>query len=250
MKKLIYILLFIISQFSYSYVNVYPLKFDKKIDGNGGNETFFLHNYTGKKVRYRIYAEESITDKTRDMSKWIDFYPRSITLVPGEEKEVKVFIGAPPSTPKGEYLAVLGFKQVEIPELSEDNKMLEKNNLQVFTDLKVEIAGIVGDVKSKIIGENISIRILDNGKVKLNGKVKNIGDKRGFYKIVLFNSNGKEKILLGTKRILKGRELDFSTLDYEVEDEIMKKKLKKINSLGIVSDENGVGDSLTVKISK
>lgn len=250
-KSLVKVLLglLFIFQASYSYINIYPVKFDKKIDGEGGSQSYFLYNSTNKSVRYRIYTEKNPTDESKDMSEWIEVYPKGATLKPGEEKEIKVLIKAPLGTKSGEYLGILGVKEVEIPE---DKSLREtgKGIVQVFTDLKIEIAGFVGDIKPVLEMKNFKIKVLESGEVNLTGKLKNTGEKRGIFQFYLFNSKGKEKCLLGEKRILKGKELDLSKLEFLVSDSEMKKDIKKYDSMGIIEKGNKDGIKKVILLKK
>ena len=241
--------LLLIFQSSYSYINIYPVKFDKRIDGEGGNQSYYLYNSTNKNMRYRIYTEKNLTDKNKDMSEWIEVYPKSVTLKPGEEREIKVLIKAPSKTKDGEYLGILGIKEVEIPE---DKTLREtgKGVLQVFTDLKIEIAGFVGDINPILEIKNFNIKLSEDGKVKLAGKLKNTGEKRGTFQFYLFNSKGKEKCLLGEKRILKGKELDLSKVNFSISDDEMKKDIKKYNSIGIIEKGNKEGIKKVILFKK
>lgn len=84
MKKIILIIYLIIINFSYGYMNIYPLNFDKRIDGIGEVQEYTLTNITNEVKRYRVNIEKV---EENDMSEWIEFYPKSLTLNPGEEKK-------------------------------------------------------------------------------------------------------------------------------------------------------------------
>lgn len=134
MKRL-FVLLIIFSKLTYSYINIYPTKFEKDVT-KGANETFKLYNRSDKEVRYRIYLEEN--NKENDMSKWSEIYPSSLKLSPLEEKEIRLFIKPPKNTPKGKYKTKLVIKQVGIP------KEKNKSKINFFTIFKLNMIGYVG----------------------------------------------------------------------------------------------------------
>lgn len=134
--SLIKILIFIIfSKITFSYINIYPSKFEKNIT-NGAKESFKLYNRTEKQVKYRIYLEEG---KENDMSNWIEIYPRSITLKPLEEKEIRLLINTPKNAKLGKYKAKLIIKEIEVP----GKKKKEKVNF--MTRLKLNMVGNIED---------------------------------------------------------------------------------------------------------
>lgn len=135
MKKILLILNMIISFSSFAYINLYPTKFEKNIT-NGAYEEFVLYNRTTQPKKYRLFIED-IGDK-KDMSKWIQLYPKSILLKPLEEKSVKLYVKAPKNTTKGVYSSNLVIKEIAIPNLN--NK---KNKTNVLTMVKLKLKGIV-----------------------------------------------------------------------------------------------------------
>ncbi|MGL4935569.1 MAG: hypothetical protein ACRC51_08830 [Cetobacterium sp.] len=98
---------------SYSYINIYPTNFVKDIT-NGAQENFKLYNRTQKPIRYRVYLEQ-LEDSTKDMYDWIEVYPKSISLNPLEEKEIRVLVTPKKGVKKGEYKGRLIVKEVGVP---------------------------------------------------------------------------------------------------------------------------------------
>ncbi len=132
MKKYIF-LIFLLAKISYGYINIYPVKFDKDIT-NGATEKFKLYNRTSEERRYRIYLEKN-SDK--DMSKWIEIYPQSISLKPLEEKELRILVNPPENTEKGEYRAKLVVKEVTVPKKEEIKKT------KLMTIFKLNMKGYI-----------------------------------------------------------------------------------------------------------
>lgn len=211
-------------QKAHGYVNIYPVKFDKNIDDNTGDETYYLYNSTENTVRYRIYVDTVKGKENSDMSKWIEYYPKGVTLKPNEEKTIKLHIEAPKGAKSGEYSAILGVKEVPMPMASTGNLM------DIYTDLKLEITGFVGNLKPVLNTENIKVHLEKNGKIEGSGVVQNTGNRRADFQFYLINSKGKEKCIVGEQRLFKEREIDLDKIELKISDEEMKKSISKFDS--------------------
>ncbi|MGL5202039.1 COG1470 family protein [Cetobacterium sp.] len=137
--KILLLMFLLFSNITYSYINIYPSKFEKNIT-NGNSETFKLYNRSGKQIRYRIYLEEG---DENDMSRWSEIYPNSITLNPLEEKEVRISIRPPKNAAKGKYKAKLIVKEVGIPRKEKSDKV------NFFTLFRLNMTGYIGDNNEK-----------------------------------------------------------------------------------------------------
>ena len=199
MKKLLSLMFLLISSLSYCFTSINPAIFDKRIDGAGAVEEYYISNPTNSEVGYRIYVEPS--DSLNDMSKWIEYYPTSLKLKAGETKKVKIFVEAPKNVKEGEYTAILGVKEVAIPM----SLKAENAGVSIYTDLKLEIAGFVGDLKPKIQVSNL---IVTDNKVKF--EIKNVGDIRTKVEAYL-ESSGNEPLYLESFRLLQGKTKLFET---------------------------------------
>lgn len=102
-------LIFLISTFSYGYINVHPSKFDKDIT-DGCYEVFKLYNKKDRDVKYRIFIEK--TDQEWDMSKWVKIYPKSCTVFPLQTECIKVYINPDKDAKDGDYFTKLVIKEV------------------------------------------------------------------------------------------------------------------------------------------
>lgn len=121
MLKVILINLLIFFQMSYAYINIYPVKFEKDIT-KGASENFKLYNRTDKPVRYRIYMER-VKDDSKDMYEWTEIYPKSLSLRPLEEKEVRVLITPKKDAKVGEYKGRLVVKEIGNPGVRSGKKV-------------------------------------------------------------------------------------------------------------------------------
>ena len=211
MKKLLSLMFLLISSLSYCFTSINPTIFDKRIDDGGAVKEYYVSNPTNSEIGYRIYVEPS--DGPNDMSKWIEYYPTSLKLKAGETKKIKVFVESPKDVKEGEYTAILGVKEIAIPmSLKSENA-----GVSIYTDLKLEIAGFVGDLKPEI--EISDLEVTDN-KVKFG--IKNIGKIRTKVEAYL-ESADNEPLYLGSFRLLQNK---FKSFDSEVDLTKYKKDVK------------------------
>lgn len=197
MKKLVSFLFLCLANFSFAYMSINPVIFDKRIDNGGAKEEFFVSNPTKTEVGYRVYVEPS--DNGEDMSKWIEFYPTSLKLKPGETKKINVFIEAPEKAKKGEYTGILGIKEITVPNSLKNNRA----GVNLYTDLKIELAGFVGELKPKLEINDLKLK---NKKLSFN--IKNIGEIRTKVEAYI-EEKGKDPIYLDSFRILQNKEKSF-----------------------------------------
>lgn len=129
----------------------------------------------------------------------IEYYPRNLNLEAGETGKVKLYIEAPEDTKDGEYTAILGVKEVNTPNVERGG------NLSIYTNLKIELAGFVGDLKPQIEVEDIKV---ENNQLSM--KIINKGEIRTKLEVFLENSKESEKYL-GSIRLLKGYKKIFLT---------------------------------------
>lgn len=139
MKRVILLLVFLLSSISYSYINLYPLEFEKDIT-HGAGERFVLYNRTTKPRKYRVYVEEVAGKKS--MADWIEVYPKSISIDPLKEEEIRVYVSSPANTPQGEYQANLVIKEVALP-ITQQEKEEQKKKTRVMTMVKLRLKGRV-----------------------------------------------------------------------------------------------------------
>ena len=238
MKKNIFIILMILFSKVYSYVNIHPVTFDKNIGGSGEIEEYYLYNGTSSSIRYLFSVEQG--KNGRDMSSWIEYYPKTLNLKPGQEGVLKVFIKSPKGTKSGEYTAVLGVKEMPVP--NEKDIKNKNSTLKVLTNLKMEIVGYVGDLKSALNLNNAALKIVEK-KLVFSGKVKNTGNRRGTFSFYLSDSKNRNNFFLGDKRVLIDEELDLEEFNQEIKDESILKSVKKYNTLLIKE-----GNDIVVKI--
>ena len=213
-------LFFLLFKLTVSYVNIQPTHFDKKIDFDGSYQEYTLFNQSNTPVTYRIYSEP-YSKGDKDMSKWINFYPRSLTLQPGETGKIQVSIASQKKIPSGEYTAVLGVRELPLYEKVITEK---KAGLGILTDLKIVLNGYSGNISPKLQFSNLKT-VVENNSISLKGDVLNKGDRRGKYELYIDN------YFLGNLRVLSKEKLNLDNLDFKYTGE---KKITKTNYLIIV----------------
>lgn len=138
MKKLTFIFCILFLKINaFGYINIYPTKFDKNIKEEAYEE-FTLYNRTQRDLKYRVYLEDLPNENS--MTKWIEVYPRSISLKPLEEKTIKLLVSAPKNTPKGKYTSNLIIKEVEDPLMKKNQ---DDKKVQLLTLLKLKLNGYI-----------------------------------------------------------------------------------------------------------
>ena len=197
LKKLF--LFFILGLKTFAYMQVAPIVFDKRIDKEGATQEFYITNPTNQEVGYRIYKEKS--DNGLDMTPYMEFYPKSLKLKPGQSEKVRVYVEAQKEAPKGEYTTVLGIKEINIPNVKKSGS----GNVVIYTDLKLELAGYVGNLKP-----NLEIKDSKLKNNELSFKISNTGDIRTKVEVYLESSSLKEAKYLDSFRLLKGYENSFN----------------------------------------
>ncbi|MDX8335204.1 COG1470 family protein [Candidatus Cetobacterium colombiensis] len=235
MKKNIFIILMILFSKVYPYVNIHPVTFDKNIGGAGEVQEYYLYNGTNTGIKY-LFSVEKSKDK-KDMTSWVEYYPKVLNLKPGQEGILKVFIKAPVGTENGEYTTVLGVK--EMPVVKEKDLKSKGSSLKVLTNLKIEIVGYVGELKTNLNAKNLQVT-KENNKLSFSGKIKNTGNRRGTFSFYLSDSRNQNSFLLGNKRILKDEDLDLKEFNQEIKDEVVFKNIKRYNTLLIKENDDVV----------
>lgn len=191
---------------TWAYVNITPLTFDKRIDGEGGYKEYTLSNSSKNITKYRIYIEKN--NEKYDMSDWVEFFPKTLTLKPGESKKIKVLITAPNDSREGEYTTNLCIKEVEVP--------LKNKELNILTNLKIELAGYVGDLKPKIEITNI---YREDKSLKIS--FKNAGEIRQYFEIYCLDSKEKELVYLDRVRLFSKEEKEVKLLVEKIKGKLI-----------------------------
>lgn len=222
-SRILLITIFLISCLNaFGYINLAPSSFDKNI-GKGGYQEFTLYNQTSIPFRYKItpIAMENNKKVSGDMSKWIEVYPKIVTVKPQDSQKFKVYIKAPKETIDGDYGAFLNIRQMSAPKLKNDEKENVGVGAIIMVNLNLGIYGYVGDETPKISYTMPNIYKKDN-KAYLKMKLKNETNRLVKMKIEL---EGKKGYIypVGEVRAFKGENLAFDNEILNLKDGKAKK---------------------------
>ncbi|WP_101474371.1 hypothetical protein [Fusobacterium sp.] len=173
-KKIIITLLFVLSSISSYAFRLDNIIFNQRIDGpDGGYRESYIVNDSLEKVRYKISV---LPGNEKDGSKYVQVYPRVITVEPKSKGVVKIYAKAPSSIEKGEYHFKLQFKPIVIPTLAKakDGKITGTANIQISPI--IDMKGYAGEIdfKNVIKFEDIKVENNLNGKgIIVTGKLSN-----------------------------------------------------------------------------
>ena len=224
LKKLFlkFLLFTAVSLSTSAYINLSPTTLDKNIKA-GAYQEFTLYNDTTIPFRYKITPMAmSENKKVMDMSKWIEVYPKIVTVRPSESKKFKVYVKAKPDSPEGDYGAFLNIRQMSAPKLKGEETENLGAGMVIMVNVNMGIYGYVGDEVPKIEVIEPSVYKKD-GKSFLKMKVKNKTNR-----LVKINVEieGKKNYFytMGETRAFKGETLVF---DHEIKS-LGDKKANKI----------------------
>lgn len=235
MKSILIFYFFLTFQL-FAYININPVTFDKKIEGRGEMQEYNLYNPTGNTLKYQLYlTDEGIKNSMKD---WVEIFPTTVTLKPGQGGKFKIFVKAPKGVPRGEYMTTIGIKEIALPKLDSKTNAA----VQILTHLKMDLAGYVGDLNPKIFLKDFKVN-LSGKNLNFGGQIANVGERRGTLDFYLVEKKGKNEIYLGNLRILKGEEVEALKLN-QVLNENEKKVMKNFSKYNLLL----VKDSLSKKI--
>lgn len=229
MKK-IYLLVYmlIMTKLSFGYLNLSPTSFDKNIS-NGGYQEFTLYNNTTIPVRYRIEPKKMDKKGVKDMSSWIEVYPKVVTVYPAEGKSFKVYVKSAKNSPVGDYGAFLNIKQISAPKLKNQKGPDVGAGMVVMVNLNLGIYGYVGDLNPIIETSKPIIRV-SNKKQYLNLKINNKTNR--LVKLEVTAKVGRNKFY----KVKSGRIMANNSLS--INDEIKNIPLnEKVNEIVITDLE-------------
>lgn len=217
----------IFSLSAFAYINISPTTLDKNI-GVGAYEEFTFYNNTTVPMRYKITPMLMKNENVKDMSEWVEVYPKVVTVYPSDKQTFKMYVQAPKGVEAGDYGTFLNIRQVSAPKLEGDAG--EQNvaaGMMVMVNVNMGLYGYVGDkepkleiTEPKVIKEKngqklqVEVKNMTNRLVRMKVEVKT--DKNYFYQV-------------GESRVLKGQTLVF-------DHEIQKMKADEIAKELVISD--------------
>lgn len=241
MKKLI-ILYILICSIAFGF-RMQPAYYDQRIDEDGGYAEISYENIGDDPLRYKfvLYPAEK-----NDMSKWVELYPKVLTIPPKSTGKLKIFAKAPKGTKKGEYNFSLYAKPIVIPTIKKGEKENKVSiNATTVISMNIGLSGYVGDPK---LSENIkfeNFNFYNNGKgISLNGEVKNNSFRGVSIGLRILNKNKviKSEVELGrapSNNTLKVKNFDL----YDI------KKMDEIETI-VLYDMISRTDILSINVKK
>lgn len=201
-------LFFMIWVCSFSYINISPTTLDKNIKV-GAYQEFTFYNDTTIPFRYKITPVAMTGNKlVKDMSKWVEVYPKIVTVNPTESKKFKVYVKADKNAETGDYGTFLNIRQMSAPKLKEEEEQNIGAGMVVMVNLNMGIYGYVGDeVPTVEVVEKPQIYKKD-GKSFLKMKLANKTNRLARIKVEV---EGKRKYFypIGESRVFKGETLVY-----------------------------------------
>ena len=227
LKKLFlkFLLFTAVSLSASAYINLSPTTLDKNIK-TGAYEEFTLYNDTTIPFRYKITPMSmGENKKVMDMSKWIEVYPKIVTVRPAESKKFKVYVKADKGALEGDYGAFLNIKQMSAPKLKGETDENLGAGMVIMVNLNMGIYGYVGDEVPKIEVAETSVYKKDN-KSFLKMKVKNKTNRLVKMEVQVEGKKG-HFFLVGSSRAFKGETLVFDHEITRIENEKARKVIIK-----------------------
>lgn len=173
-KLVSFFLFLMIVSVSYAF-RLEGIDFNQRMDGkDGGYREFKIINDGIERQRYKINVLKSEDTTTKDASKFIEVFPKVVTINPKEVGIFKIFAKAPDTAEKGLYSFSLEFKPIGIPTLAKAKEGLVTGSANVNIAPLVEMYGYVGEIDfQKVLRfEEIKIENAEEG-ASVSGKLIN-----------------------------------------------------------------------------
>ena len=227
MKKqsmiLLFLVYFIINISSLAYINISPTTLDKNI-GIGAYEEFTFYNNTTVPMRYKLSVIPMKSESVKDMSKWVEVYPKVVTVYPNDKQTFKLYVQAPKGSKEGDYGVFLNIRQVSAPKLEGDAG--EQNvaaGMMVMVNVNMGLYGYVGDKNPKLETTEPKVIKEKNGQ-KLQVEVKNKTNRLVRMKVEI-KTDKNYFYQVGESRVLKGQILAF---DHPIQKMKVNEKAKEL----------------------
>lgn len=183
LKKLILFLVVAINAFGFRMMG---LNYNKSLEG--GYREFTIHNDGMKRERYKI-SLTPIGDE--DITKYLEVYPKVVTIEPMSYKVFKVFGTAKEPLPKKEYQFSLNFTPIVVPTIKkyEGNAVSGTATMGFAPSLEMRAYGGQIDYENDVKVEGLTFSKVD-GKLRAKGKVVNKSQGTLELGVILGNKDG------------------------------------------------------------
>lgn len=169
-KYLIYIVLLIMSINLYGFT-FSPLNFDKRVDGDGAFQEFFIRNDSKKTMKYQINVLSN--NKKNDISQYVKIYPKVITVEPFTNGSFKVFAEDDVEIPQGELGFMLEIKSLKVPELQNVGEKENNSSVEFKINLNLEMFAYKGEVGNEFIITDDEFYKTKEGEKRWKATIKN-----------------------------------------------------------------------------
>ncbi len=190
----------------FAYINISPTTLDKNI-GVGAYEEFTFYNNTNVPLRYKLSVLPMENKNVKDMSDWVEIYPKVVTVYPTEQKSFKVYIQAPKGSETGDYGTFINIRQVSAPKLESGEQQNIAAGMAVMVNVNMGIYGYVGDKNPKLSLSTPIITKKDNTqtlKVDIENKTNRL-----VRMLVEVKSKKNYVYKIGEIRAMKGQKLEL-----------------------------------------
>lgn len=201
----IFFLFLTIYKSGYSYINIYPYKVYLDSENNKTEESIVFYNKTTLPLRYKL----SIKDKS--LKEVVSFYPRVVTLNPGDEKEINLKLESNrQSLQKREYKAEILIEQLKVPLRDREGKFIKSSGVEVYPKVKIPLNLYLGEAPIRV-------------RAKKN-KLINISEREINIEIFIANEKVDKKDRLKFIKSINLKNLE----EFDLESELGISELKKI----------------------
>lgn len=200
------------------------IDFNQRMDGkDGGYRELQLVNDTNERQRYKINV---LPGSKNDGSKFINIYPKVVTVEPRTKAPVKIFANAPVTAKKGLYDFQLEFKPIGIPTLAKAKEGVITGTSNVNIAPIVEMYGYVGEVNFQEALRLENIKFTKKEKtMKIEGDISNDS-----YAVIEFGllAYGKDDYLFGGSYVNTIGEVKEKKIEVEIEGVKNSKDIEKL----------------------
>lgn len=169
-KYLRCIVLFLVSINLYGFT-FSPLNFDKRVDGDGAFQEFFIRNDSKKTMKYQINVLSN--SKKNDISQYVKIYPKVITVEPFTNGSFKVFAEDDVDIPQGELGFMLEIKSLKVPELQNVGEKENNSSVEFKINLNLEMFAYKGEVGNEFIITDDEFYKTKEGERRWKATIKN-----------------------------------------------------------------------------
>lgn len=216
---------------SFGYINISPTTLDKNIK-TGAYEEFTFFNNTTVPLRYKLSALPMEGKNIKDMSKWVEIYPKVVTVYPTESKSFKVYIQAPKGAENGDYGTFVNIKQVSAPKLKHNEKENIGAGMTIMVNVNMGLYGYVGDTVPKLEATQPQV-VKQGNKQILKMRLDNKSNRLVRVEISVKSANNYV-YKVGEVRAMKNQNLE---IENEILDMGANEKAKEVIVKDVESDK-------------